>query len=137
MKSALSGKILVIDDDNDVLYTARLVLKGLFKKVDTINKPCLIPESMAACQYDVVLLDMNYDRGVTSGAEGLKWLRNILQSDPQTIVLTTTAYGEINLAVQAMKIGASDFLIKPWNSEQLVAAVRNGISLREMRHNIA
>jgi DNA-binding NtrC family response regulator len=133
MKSEQSGKILVVDDDNDVLYTARLVLKRFFKKVDTINKPCLIPESLAACKYDVVLLDMNYERGVTTGEEGLKWLRKILQADPLTIVLTTTAYGEINLAVQAMKIGAADFLIKPWNSDHLVEAVRNGMNLRQMR----
>ena len=134
MKSDRSGKILVIDDDKDVLFTAGLVLKGLFKKVDTLDRPGLIPEYLKACRYDVILLDMNFSRGTTSGKEGLEWLQKILQIDPDVCVLTTTAYGEINLAVQAMKNGAVDFLIKPWNKEQLVASVRNVVQLNVTRN---
>jgi two-component system response regulator HydG len=134
MKSDRCGKILVIDDDKDVLFTAGLVLKGLFKKVDTLDRPGLIPEYLKACKYDVILLDMNFSRGTTSGKEGLEWLQKILQIDPDVCVLTTTAYGEINLAVQAMKNGAVDFLIKPWNKEQLVASVRNVVQLNATRN---
>jgi two-component system, NtrC family, response regulator HydG len=129
MKSDRSGNILVVDDDNDVLYTARLVLKGLFGKVDTLNRPGLIPEYLKACKYDVILLDMNFTRGITSGKEGLEWLGKILQIDPDAHVLATTAYGEINLAVQAMKKGAVDFIIKPWNKEQIAVSVQNILSL--------
>ena len=132
MKLEKSGKILVVDDDNDVLYTARLVLRELFEKVDTINRPGLIPESMKSCRYDVILLDMNYSRGSTSGKEGLEWLGRILRIDPQVRVITTTAYGEINLAVQAMKDGAADFIIKPWSRDQLAEIVKNGSA---NRHN--
>ncbi len=130
MKSDRSGSVLVVDDDNDILYTAKLVLRSLFDKVETINRPCLIPDYLNACKYDVILLDMNYSRGTTLGKEGLEWLDKILQIDPEAHVLTTTAYGEINLAVQAMKRGAVDFITKPWNRDQLLSSVRN-----VMEHN--
>jgi two-component system response regulator HydG len=117
--------ILVVDDDTDVLYTAKLVLKGLFGKVDTLSRPSFIPDCLRDTKYDLILLDMNFARGITSGKEGLEWLSRILQIDPEARVITTTAYGEIDLAVQAMKLGAVDFIIKPWNKDQLIATVRN------------
>lgn len=125
MKSDRSGSVLVVDDDNDVLFTARLILRDLFRKVDTIARPSLIPEYLKKCTYDLILLDMNYTRGITNGREGLNWLDKILGIDPEARVLTTTAYGEIDLAVQAMKKGAVDFITKPWNREKLVASVSN------------
>jgi DNA-binding NtrC family response regulator len=118
-----SGKILVIDDDKDVLFTARLVMKGLFERVDTLERPGSIPEYLRSCKYDVILLDMNFSKGCTSGKEGLEWLGRIFQIDPGVCIIPTTAYGEINLA-------AVDFLVKPWNKEQLVTSVRNAISLK-------
>ena len=133
MKSDRSGKILVVDDDKDVLFTARMVLKDLFEKVDTLDRPVLIPEYLKSYKYDVILLDMNFSRGTTSGKEGLEWLGKILRIDPDACVLTTTAYGEINLAVQAMKNGAVDFIIKPWNREQLVSSIKNVTRLKEQK----
>jgi DNA-binding NtrC family response regulator len=123
MKSVKPGNLLVVDDDKDVLYTSRLVLRNLFARVDTLDRPLLIPEFLNSRKYDVILLDMNFSRGDTSGKEGLEWLERILKIDPDACVLTTTAYGEINLAVQAIKKGAADFIIKPWNREQLISAV--------------
>jgi two-component system, NtrC family, response regulator HydG len=125
MKPDKPTSILVVDDDNDVLFTARLVLRGMFDKVDTIDRPDLLPEYLKKNSYDAILLDMNYTRGSTSGAEGLCWLDKILKIDPGARVLTTTAYGAIDLAVQAMKKGALDFIIKPWNKQQLVTSVKN------------
>jgi two-component system response regulator HydG len=136
MKSAGSGNILIVDDDNDVLYTARLVLRDLFGKVDILNRTSLIPEYFKSIKYDVVVLDMNFTRGNTSGKEGLEWLGKILRIDPDVCVITTTAYGEISLAVQAMKEGASDFLIKPWNKEQLISAVQRAVALGSENHDI-
>ena len=136
MKSDESGSVLVVDDDNDVLYTARLVLRGLFAKVDTLDRPDLIPNYLKTCKYDVILLDMNYTRGSTSGKEGLDWLEKILRIDPNACILTTTAYGDINLAVQAMKIGAVDFITKPWNREQLVTSVSNVIHLNQVESGV-
>jgi DNA-binding NtrC family response regulator len=135
MISDRSDSILIIDDDFDVLYTARLVLRGLFAKVDTLDRPDLIPAYLKACKYEVIILDMNFTRGNISGKEGLEWLGRILQIDPDACVLTTTAYGDINLAVQAMKRGAVDFLIKPWNKEQLVSSVHNVVSMRRKQQD--
>jgi DNA-binding NtrC family response regulator len=135
MKSDSSGKILVVDDDRDVLFTAKLVMKGLFEKVDTLERPGLIPEFLKSCKYDVVILDMNFSRGDTSGKEGIAWLERILHIDPEAHVLATTAYGEINLAVQAMKMGASDFIVKPWNKDQLISSVQNVIRLKHRKHD--
>ena len=125
MKPISACNILVVDDDSDVLYTAKIVLKGLFGKVDTLSRPAFIPDCMKGCRYDLILLDMNFSRGITSGKEGLEWLERILQIDPEARVITTTAYGEIDLAVQAMKLGAIDFIIKPWNKDQLITSVKN------------
>ncbi len=130
MKSDGFNSILVIDDDNDVLYTARLIFRGLFDQVDTLDRPCLIPEYLKIRKYDIILLDLNFTRGSTTGKEGLEWLEKILRIDPKACVLTTSAYGEINLAVQVMKNGASDFITKPWNKEQLISSVNNALSAR-------
>jgi len=129
-----SGKILVVDDDKDVLFTAKLVLKRHFERVDTLHRPGLIPESLASCQYDVVLLDLNFTRGSTSGKEGLEWIRRILQIDPRINIITTTAYGEINLAVQVMKHGAADFLVQPWNKDHLIVSIQNIIQNKDQKH---
>lgn len=128
MDSDSTSNILVIDDDSDVLYTAKLVLRGLFDKVDTLEDPEMIPKMLRPGKYKAILLDMNFRRGSTSGREGLEWLDIILHIDPDVCVLTTTAYGEINLAVTAMKGGASDFIIKPWNKAQLIDSVQNALS---------
>jgi two-component system, NtrC family, response regulator HydG len=133
MKSDKFYNILVVDDDNDVLFTAKLVLKGLFGKVDTLSRPEFIPECLRETKYDLILLDMNFARGITSGNEGLEWLVKILLIDPEARVITTTAYGEIDLAVQAMKLGAVDFIIKPWNKDQLIATVRNVFSQERVK----
>jgi DNA-binding NtrC family response regulator len=125
MKTVGACNILVVDDDDDVLYTAKLVLKGLFAKVDTLSRPEFIPDCLRDSNYDLILLDMNFSRGDTSGKEGLEWLGKILKIDPGARIITTTAYGEIDLAVQAMKLGAVDFIIKPWNKDQLISSVRN------------
>lgn len=135
MKSDHSGKILVVDDDKDVLFTAQLVLKRFFNKVDILDRPTLIPEHLRKTGYDVILLDMNFSRGSTSGREGLEWLEKILSIDPEACVLTTTAYGEISLAVQTMKKGAADFIIKPWNKDQLVSSVRNVLDRKEQKNH--
>jgi len=129
MKSVKPGNLLVVDDDKDVLYTARLILRDWFGRVDTLDRPSQIPEFLKARKYDVILLDMNFSRGNTSGKEGLEWLGKILNIDPDACVLTTTAYGEINLAVQAIKKGAVDFITKPWNREQLISSVTKAAQL--------
>src|SRR4051794_13671949 len=114
------GKILLVDDDQQVLYTARIVLKSHFKTIHTISSPAQIRELLTKEHFDVVLLDMNFAPGATSGKEGLMWLKVIKELNPQASVVMNTAYGEISLAVAAMKEGATDFLVKPWDKEKLL-----------------
>ncbi len=133
MKTLITSSILIVDDDLDVLYTARLALKELVGKVDTLSRPGFLPRCLRESRYDLVLLDMNFSRGITSGKEGLGWLEKILKADPEMLVITTTAYGAIELAVQAMKTGAVDFLVKPWNKEQLVNSIKNAFGKERLR----
>ena len=128
MKKA-TGKILLVDDDLDVLYTAKLVLKRNFEQVDTESNPKKLIDLLSQTDYDVVVLDMNFAPGVTSGQEGLFWLRKIKKHSPETLVILNTAYGDIELAVEGMKQGATDFLLKPWKEDKLLASVRTVLKL--------
>jgi DNA-binding NtrC family response regulator len=123
----LTGKVLVVDDDQHVLYTARLVLKNHFTAVQTESFPSQLRQLLRKEKFDVVLLDMNFAPGQTSGEEGLFWLREIRELLPDARVVMQTAYGDIDLAVQAMKEGAADFLVKPWDKEKLLHAVRTAL----------
>lgn len=119
----VNAHILIIDDDADVLHTARVVLKPQFTNITTESNPQQINYLISNNSYDVILLDMNYSAGATSGKEGLFWLKEILNRNPEQQVIMITAYGDIKLAVEAMKIGASDFVVKPWENEKLQATV--------------
>ena len=120
----LPGKVLIIDDDHDVLYTARLILKRHFAEVQAESSPKNVVSLLEKKSFDVIILDMNFSPGVTNGQEGLFWLRKILKADPRAHVMMNTAYGDVEIAVEAMKRGAIDFLIKPWKKEKLVASAK-------------
>ena len=81
-------------------------------------------------------MDMNFSRGATDGAEGITWLKKASQTDPDAVVIMITAYGEVDLAIEAMKCGATDFISKPWDNEKLVATVRSGLMLKQSRNEI-
>ena len=127
------AKILVIDDDEDILLAARLFLKKHFVLVNTIKTPKEIPAQLLNESYDVILLDMNFARGASSGNEGFLWLNKILELDPAAVVVLVTAYGDVQLAVKAIKEGASDFVLKPWQNEKLLATLSAAMNLRESR----
>ena len=112
-ESEKSGKILIIDDNEDLLKAARMFLKRHIKQVDIEKKPDVIPSLLKNEKYDVILLDMNFTRDVSSGTEGFYWLDRILQQDPSAVVVLITAYGDIQMAVKAIKAGATDFVLKP------------------------
>jgi DNA-binding NtrC family response regulator len=118
-----ASQILIVDDDEDVLLAAEIVLKKHFAEVTTEAKPARLPELLAQRHFDAVLLDMNFTAGSTSGREGIDWLKNILQVSPDTKVILMTAYGAVETAVKAIKEGASDFVVKPWENDRLVATV--------------
>jgi len=127
----LTAKVLVIDDDLDVLYTAQQVLKRHFSQVSTQSSAQLALKALTEEGADIVVLDMNVAPGITNGQEGLFGLRKIKKTLPECDVVLHTAYAEVELAVQGMKQGAVDFVIKPWKPEKLVASLRNVCKLRE------
>ena len=130
------GKILIVDDDEDVLLAASLFLKQHVSLVHTERKPEAIPTLLKNETYDIILLDMNFARDVTSGQEGFYWLCRILEIDPQAVVVLITAYGDVEMAVRAVKEGATDFILKPWQNEKLLATVSAGMNLRRSRTEV-
>jgi len=127
------GKILIIDDDEDILHAARLFLKQHFGLIHTEKNPQRIPALLKNETYDVLLLDMNFAKGATSGQEGFDWLNKILEIEPSMVVIIITAYGDVEMAVHAIKEGAMDFVLKPWQNEKLLATVSAAINLRRSR----
>jgi len=134
---AKSGKILVIDDDQDILLTTKVVLKRNFGIIETETDPDKVLPGIIKGKYDVILLDMNFRVGATSGKEGIEMLKKIIKVDPDVLVIMITAYGDIDLAVQAMKNGAIDFIVKPWDNKKLLATITNAVRLSESKKEIA
>lgn len=125
MTTPLPGKILIVDDDMDVLRAARLLLKRHFEQVDFERNPQKIPYLVSNFEYDVILLDMNFTRDLSSGKEGFEWLDRILDIRPEMPVVLFTAYGDVEMAVRAIKAGAADFVLKPWENEKLLATMQS------------
>jgi len=128
-----TGNILIVDDDQDILTAGRLLLRRQFGHVITCSNPEQIPEHLATDEVDVILLDMNFGPGESSGTQGLHWLSKILEIDPDAVVVMITAHGSVNTAVDAMKQGATDFVAKPWQNEKVVATISAAIKLRRSR----
>lgn len=125
------GKILIIDDDEDVLIAAKLLLKKHAKEVLIEKNPKKIPFLINNGTYDVILLDMNFSKDITSGKEGYYWLEQILEADPKAVVILITAFGDVEMAVKALKEGATDFVLKPWQNEKLIGTLSSAIKLKE------
>ena len=132
-----TGKILVIDDNEDILLAARLFLKQHFLMVHTEKNPQIIPTLVRNETYDIILLDMNFSQDVTSGSEGFFWLEKILEIDPSAVVILITAYGDVEMAVRAIKEGATDFVLKPWQNEKLLATLSAAMHLRRSQLEVA
>ncbi|MFC2096330.1 sigma-54-dependent transcriptional regulator [Bacteroidota bacterium] len=121
--SKKEGKILIIDDDKDILYTANILLNNYFTCIETESNPSNLFTHLKKHHWDVIILDMNFRKGETSGKEGLDLLQKIIRHNQETHVLMMTAYGDIELAVEAMKLNATDFIVKPWYKEKFLASV--------------
>jgi len=137
MENAMRGRILIVDDDVSIQRTLKLLLRDDFDLVKTISNPKFIPSEIKKQVYDVVLLDMNFSIGKQSGDEGLFWLKQIIEIDPTQLVIMITAYGEINLAVKAIKQGATDFIVKPWENIKLISTIRTGVKLCQSNRNLS
>ncbi|HEY4276052.1 MAG TPA: sigma-54 dependent transcriptional regulator [Rhizomicrobium sp.] len=132
-----NASILVVDDNEDILHAARLLLKRHFSAVQTLQDPAQLGVLLRKNSYDVVLLDMNFAAGADDGAEGLARLEEILAIDPQMVVVLVTAHSDVELAVRAMKKGAADFVTKPWENDRLLATLMAAMNLRRSRQEAA
>ena len=130
------GCILVVDDNKNVLSALRILLESYFQKVILLNSPNTLVSQLSDNHPDVVLLDMNFSAGINSGNEGLYWLSEIKKFDAELPVVLFTAYADIDLAVNALKQGANDFVVKPWDNAKLVATLQSAYSLRQSRKEV-
>ena len=130
------GKVLIVDDNEDILTAASLLLKNHMELVHTENNPNMIPNLLMNENYDVILLDMNFSKDMTSGSEGFHWLNKILEIDSSAVVILITAYGDVEMAVNAIKKGATDFILKPWQNEKLLATISSALELRKSKLEI-
>jgi len=125
------GKILIIDDDEDILLAAKMLLKRYAQEVFIEKNPKKIPFLLNHDHYDVILLDMNFSKDTTSGKEGFYWLNEIISRNPSAVVIMITAYGDVEMAVKALRVGATDFVLKPWQNEKLVATLSAAVKLKK------
>lgn len=124
------GKILAVDDNEDILFSLKLLLKNHVESIRTEMNPERIPGLMERENFDVILLDMNFTKDMIGGQEGFYWLEKILEIDPSAVVVFITAYGDVERAVKAIKVGAVDFVLKPWQNEKLLATISSALKLR-------
>ena len=125
--------LLIVDDNEDILTALRLLLQDVAPVIHTARSPAALPTLLRERTYDGILLDMNFSRDASTGREGLEWLGKIRMLDPHAVVVMITGYGDLDLAVRAMKRGAADFVTKPWSNARLVAAVQAAVRLRSER----
>ena len=133
MSTGKDGTILIVDDDEDILVAGKLLLKRHYGTIVTCNRPENVANLMAEHSFDAILLDMNFGPGESSGEQGFFWLSRILEIDPQAVIVMITAHGGVNVAVEAMKRGATDFIAKPWQNEKVVATLSASVKLRRSR----
>jgi DNA-binding NtrC family response regulator len=130
------GKILIVDDNIQILNSLQLLLKPEFKEITLLRNPNQLSSMLAAQNFDIILLDMNFRSGDNSGNEGFYWLAELLKRDPGATVIMITAYGDIHLAVRAIKEGATDFIAKPWDAEKLIITLRNALDLKKSKAEV-
>lgn len=127
------AQILIVDDQEEILFSAKMILKKHFETIFTANNPKNIISALTENEINVVLLDMNYRIGFEDGREGIHWLKEIKTLSPNTIVILMTAFGKIETAVEGIKIGAFDYVLKPWNNEKLLETIDKAVA--ESRKN--
>ncbi len=136
VQAVKKGRVLVVDDNRNVLNALRIFLEGHFEEVFLLSSPVSLVSTVKEKSPDVVLLDMNFSAGINSGNEGLFWLSEVKKVDPELPVVLFTAYADIELAIKALKEGASDFVVKPWDNAKLLATLRSALELRLSRREV-
>ena len=136
MENKINARVLIVDDDLGVLQAAKLYLKQHIEFVEISDNPEAVISGLKTDKYDVIFLDMNFTKNVTSGEEGFYFLKKIKTIDPSIEVILITAYGDVELAVKAIKEGAADFIIKPWQNEKLLATLSTAVNLNKAKNKI-
>lgn len=129
----MNGKLLIVDDHKQVLKALIQLLEPEFDSITGISNPNQISSFINKEEFDLILLDMNFSAGVNTGNEGIYWLNRILKSDPSAVVVMITAYADVNLAVRAIKEGATDFVVKPWDNNKLITTLQAACKLRKSK----
>ncbi len=135
--SLKTASVLVIDDDVDVLTAVRLLLRPEVKEIITEKNPENIRSLLSQQEFDVILLDMNFNSSINTGNEGIFWLKKIRELKPDSCVIMITAYGDIDLAIRSLKEGAYDFVVKPWHNEKLLTTIREAVKRKEQKGGTA
>ncbi len=130
------GNILIVDDNKSIISALEIFLGSEFDQVKGITNPNQIPTELRTGSYNLVILDMNFHAGVNTGNEGLYWLSQIKESHPEVSVVLITAFGDVELAVKALKLGATDFILKPWENSKLLATINSAIELNLSRREV-
>ncbi len=131
-----SAKILIVDDEEDILLSLQFFLSQHFEEIRTESNPYQLPRILRNSQFDLVILDMNFKKGDTSGQDGMMWLKKVLELDPTASVIMITAYADVKTAVEAVKAGAIDFIEKPWRNEKLLTTILSALELSRSRRQV-
>jgi DNA-binding NtrC family response regulator len=129
----MKGKLLIVDDHKQVLKALIQLLEPEFDSIIGLSNPNQIISYINKEEFDVILLDMNFSAGINTGNEGIYWLNRIIKSDPLAAVVMITAYSDVNLAVRAIKEGATDFVVKPWDNNKLITSLQTAFKLRQTK----
>ena len=129
----MKSKILILDDNKSVLTALEMLLQLEFDQIFTLKNPNNLISTIQQHAIDIVLLDMNFTAGINNGNEGIYWLRQIQKYDSSISIILITAYGDIELAVRAVKEGAFDFILKPWDNNKLISTIHASLKLRKSK----
>ncbi len=130
------GKVLVVDDNEEILIAVEMLLFNYFEKIVTLKDPNNLNTTLIKELFDVVILDMNFKAGISTGNEGIYWMNEILKHDPEAAIVFITAYGDMELVVKAMREGATDFIQKPWDDEKFITTIRNVFKIKNSNKEI-
>ena len=131
-----NANILIVDDNKSILSALELLLKGRCAKVKTLSTPNLLLSELKSEAYDVLLLDMNFSAGINTGNEGIYWQQRVLDQEPGLSVVMITAFGDVELAVKAVRMGSVDFVLKPWENEKMLATIESAYKLNQSRKEV-
>jgi DNA-binding NtrC family response regulator len=131
------GNILVVDDNKSILSALEILLSAEFQTVTTLANPNQIPAELKKRDYNLVILDMNFNAGINTGNEGIYWLGQIKESHPEVSVVMMTAFGDIELAVKSLKMGSTDFVLKPWDNYKLLATLKSALQLNLSKKEVS